>query len=186
MLLFKKAFWRRRANLFSCKRAQAALAALVMAVSLTAGAETGAVTRAIPSAAGREHPFSGLSIIGYTIDSAWPSSLRSVKGRATIKVQNTGDRRTVTSITATVYRNGSRFAEGQCSDVTFEEGVRSYSLDGSGQLSDGVSLWQAIGAVISFRPSEYTVDVYAVMTFGDGSVQRIVKTGIPATRFIRN
>ncbi len=165
---------------------RAAFAVCAVAAVVAAGAGLEAAGRVMPSAAGRDHPFSGLSITGYSIDSAWPSSLRSVKGKATIKVQNAGERRTVTSITASVYRNGSLFAEGKCSDVTFERGVRSYTLDGTGQLSDGVSLWQAIGAVFSFRPSEYTVDVYATMTFEDGSVQRIVKTGIPATRFIRN
>lgn len=131
------------------------------------------------------HPFEKLAIKSYSIDSAWPSSLRSVKGKATITVDNTGDWRSVSAINATVYRNSSTFANGTCSNVTFVKGTGSYTLTGLVTLAEGVTIWQAIGAALSFRPSEYTVDVYATMLHGDGSTEQIEKKAIPVTKFLK-
>jgi len=133
---------------------------------------------------GREHPFAGLGIQGYRINSAWPASFRSVKGTATINVNNSGERRTVTNIIAEVYRNGKPFASGTCSDVTFVRGLSSYTLTGVVGLSPGVSVWSAIGAALSFHPSEYIVDVSADLRYEDGTSEHIVRKGIPVTRFI--
>ncbi len=165
------------------------LMSMAAALSLSAAgplADAGARVSVYAGASDRvsEHPFDGLSVKGYSIDSAWPASFRSVRGKATIKVNNSGESRDVSGITAKVYRNGALFAEGECSDVSFAKGQASYQLTGTVTLADGVSVWQAIGAALSFRPSEYTVDVYAVMVHEDGGREQISRIGVPVTKFI--
>ena len=135
--------------------------------------------------AAENHPFDKLDVKQYSIDSAWPTSLRSVKGKASISVDNSGDRRDVTGISAVVYRKGERFAEGACDDVCFEKGEKTYSISGTVSLAEGISVWQAIGAALSFRPSEYTIDICAVMKHENGSVEQIERLGVPATRFLK-
>ena len=165
------------------------LMSMAAALSLSAAqplADAGAEVSVYAGVSDRvsEHPFDGLSVKGYSIDSAWPASFRSVRGKATIKVNNSGESRDVSGITAKVYRNGALFAEGECSDVSFAKGQASYQLTGTVTLADGVSVWQAIGAALSFRPSEYTVDVYALMVHEDGSREQISRIGVPVTKFI--
>ncbi len=171
------------------KRALLILLPMLAALSVSAAgpdaeADAGIPVRAEASYKSSEHPFDGLSVKGYSIDSAWPASFRSVRGKATIKVDNSGESRQVIGITAKVYRNGALFAEGECSDVAFAKGLSSYQLSGTVTLADGVFVWQAIGAALSFRPSEYSVDVYAVMVHEDGGRESISRIGVPVSNFI--
>ena len=48
--------------------------------------------------------FQGFSVQGYRISSVLPTSFRSVKGSVTANIGNTADTRTMSGITATVYR----------------------------------------------------------------------------------
>ena len=121
--------------------------------------------------------FTGFSVVSYRITSAWPTSLRSVRGNVAATVSNTGDTRTMSEITATVYRNGRRFAHGTCEDVTFFQGTRNYTLKGRVQLADGVSTWDAILAALSFNVAEYTLDFSITIRHADGSVDNVVRTG---------
>ncbi|MBQ3882965.1 MAG: hypothetical protein II730_10795 [Bacteroidales bacterium] len=137
------------------------------------------------AATGSEHPFAGLSIKGYSVDSVFPSGFRSVRGKATIKVDNTSEYRKVSDIKATVYRDGRPFARGTCIDVAFLKGLNTYKLSGTVSLAEGVSVWTAIRAALSFRPSEYTVDVTLEMLHEDGTKETVKREDIPVTRFVK-
>ncbi len=128
-------------------------------------------------------PFAGMGIVDYKITSVWPESFREVSGEVDAMISNSGTTRKVTDITANVYRNGAAFASGVCSDVTFVKGKKKYTLEGRVKLAQGVSIWTAIGAALSFSPSEYVVEVSMVMTYEDGTVQPITRK-VPLTRFL--
>ncbi len=132
--------------------------------------------------AAQTSPFAGLRILDYKITSIWPESFREVRGSVDVTFGNTESKRVVRSIRANVSRNGSPFASGVCSDVTFLKGTNKQSLDGRVKLADGVSVWSAIGAVLSFNPAEYTVEISMVMTHETGGTETITRT-VPATRF---
>lgn len=129
--------------------------------------------------------FQGFSVQGYRISSALPTSFRSVKGSVTANIGNTADTRTMSGITATVYRQGRRFAHGVCDDVTFFRGTREYVLNGQVSLADGVSAWDAIRAAFSFDASEYTIDFTVDITHPDGKVDHVLRSGIPLSHYLR-
>ena len=52
-------------------------------------------------------------------------------------------------------------------------------------LAEGVSVWTAIRAALSFRPSEYTVDVTLEMLHEDGTKETVKREDIPVTRFVK-
>ncbi len=129
--------------------------------------------------------FQGFSVQGYRISSALPTSFRAVKGSVTANIGNTADTRTMSGITATVYRQGRRFAHGVCDDVTFFRGTREYVLNGQVSLADGVSAWDAIRAAFSFDASEYTIDFTVDITHPDGKVDHVLRSGIPLSHYLR-
>ncbi len=145
----------------------------VFVVTLLVCVAVGAVT----------HPFAGLGIVDYKITSVWPDSFREVSGSVDVTISNDGTERTVKGIYANVFRNGAAFASGTCSDVNFVKGTKVYALDGTVKLADGVSVWTAIGAALSFTPSEYVVEVTMTMIHESGEVETVVRK-VPATRFL--
>lgn len=128
--------------------------------------------------------FTGFSVNSYKITSAWPTSFRSVAGRVSVNIGNTGDTRAMSGIRATVYRGGRRFAHGTCEDVTFYRGTASYVLKGQVSLAQGVSTWEAIRAALSFKASEYTVDFTIDITHPDGHTDHVARTGVPITKYL--
>ena len=129
--------------------------------------------------------FEGFSVINYKITSAVPTSFRSAKGSVFVTVGNTGDTRKMSGITATVYRNGRRFANGTCDNVTIFKGTNGYTLNGRVQLADGVSTWDLIKAAFSFRASEYTLDFTVSITHPDGKTDYVVRSREPLTKYLR-
>lgn len=132
--------------------------------------------------AAQTSPFAGLKIQGYKITSIWPQSFREVRGSVDVSISNTETVRVVRNVRANVLRNGSPFASGVCSDVTFLKGTNKYPLTGRVKLADGVSVWAAIGAALSFNPAEYMVEISMMMTHETGKTETITRT-VPATRF---
>lgn len=80
----------------------------------------------IGTVAAQAQHFYGFSVQSYRISSVRPTSFRSVKGSVTATIGNSADTRSMRGITATVYRNGKRFASGTCEDVVFYKGFRVY------------------------------------------------------------
>ncbi len=130
------------------------------------------------------HPFAGLGIVDYKIKSVWPESFREVSGSVDATISNSGTKRIVKNIRASVYRNGAPFASGKCSDVTFVKGSGKYTLNGTVKLADGVSVWTALAAAFSFNPAEYVVEVTMVMTHENGETETIIRK-VPVTRFLK-
>lgn len=133
----------------------------------------------------RAQYFEGFSVKSYKISSVWPTSFRSVKGSVTATVGNTKDARLMSGIRATVYRNGVRFAEGTCEDVTIAVGTHSYVFRGQVWLADGISTWDAIKAALSFNASEYTVDFVVDISHPDGTVDHVVRKDMPVIHYLR-
>lgn len=141
------------------------------------------VLMAVAASAQHSH---GLNVISYGVKSAHPASLRSIKGRAELIVNNNGKERIFSNIHAQVYRRGVPFVEGECSDVDFVEGKRTYILSGLVSLSQGQNLWKAIGAALSFRARDYTIDVTMDVAYpSDPSMNTtLVRKGIPLSRYL--
>ena len=129
--------------------------------------------------------FTGFSVRSYRISSVRPTSFRSVNGSVTVTIGNTADTRTMSGITATVYRRGERFAQGTCEDVTFFQGTYEYVLSGQVALADGVSTWDAILAAFSFHASDYTIDFTVDITHPDGRTDHVVRAGMPLTHYLK-
>ena len=151
----------------------------------TRGKIAGLVVALLVALTAQAQYFTGFSVQSYRIASAWPTSFRSVKGSVEATIGNTGDTRAMSGITATVYRNGRRFAEGTCDDVTFFQGIHTYTLRGRVQLSEGVTTWEAIRAALSFDVSEYTLDFTLTITHPDGRVDHVVRSGRPLSSYLR-
>ena len=92
----------------------------------------------IGTVAAQAQHFYGFSVQSYRISSARPTSFRSVKGSVTATIGNSADTRSMRGITATVYRNGKRFASGTCEDVVFYRGtiVCLRGSDNAGKQTD--------------------------------------------------
>lgn len=134
-------------------------------------------------AAGAQHA-QGLKVVSHKITSAWPASLRSVRGRAQAVVENTGKVRTFSGITAQVYRLGEPFVEGTCEDVTVAAGRRSYPLIGVVTLSEGRSVMDAVKAALHFDASEYTVDISMQVVYPD-TTATLFRTGVPLSKYLK-
>lgn len=134
--------------------------------------------------AGAQH-FSGLSVRSYRIASAWPVSFRAVQGSVEAEIGNSGEIRSMSGITATVYRNGQRFAHGTCDDVTFLGGTRNYVLQGRVELADGISVLDAILAAFDFHVSEYTLDIAVDVSFPGGRTEHVKRSGVPLAQYLK-
>ena len=141
------------------------------------------LTLFISVTAGAQHA-QGLKVISHKITSAWPSSLRSVKGKAQAVVKNTGKVRTFSDVQALVYRNGEPFVEGTCSDVAVARGQATYPLLGEVSLFRGRSVWDAVKAAVNFDAGEYTVDISMQVVYPDTTVT-VTRTGIPLTKYLK-
>ena len=128
--------------------------------------------------------FYGFSVQSYRISSVMPTSFRSVKGSVTATIGNSADTRSMRDITATVYRNGRKFASGKCEDVVFYRGTIEYVLRGRVSLAEGVSTWDAIVAAFSFKASEYTIDFTVDIGHPDGRRDHVVRTGRPLSHYL--
>lgn len=144
-----------------------------------------AVCALLVTIAAQAQYFTGFSVINYKITSAVPTSFRSAKGSVFVTIGNTGDTRRMSGITATIYRNGRRFANGTCDNVTIFKGTSGYTLNGRVQLADGVSTWDLIKAAFSFRASEYTLDFTVNITHPDGKTDYVIRTREPLTKYLR-
>lgn len=129
--------------------------------------------------------FEGFSVESYKFTHVWPTSFRSIRGDIKAVVSNTGDERTLSGLSATVYRNGKPFAHGRGDDVTAWVGRHQYTLRGYAELAEGVSTWQAIKAAFAFRAEEYTLDFTLIITHKNGKVDYVVRKGVPITDYLR-
>lgn len=128
--------------------------------------------------------FTGFNLRSYKITSAYPTSFRSVAGSVKATVGNTGQTRTFSGVSATLYRKGEKFTVGTCDSITLFSGTGTYSLKGRGHLAEGVSTWEAIRAALSFRASDYTMDFSVDITYPDGHVGHVERVGRPVSYYM--
>lgn len=129
--------------------------------------------------------FEGFSVESYKITRVWPTSFRSVRGDVKTVVSNTGDERTLSGLTATVYRNGVPFAYGRGDDETVWVGRHQYLLKGYAKLAENVTTWQAIKAALAFKADEYTLDFNLTITHANGKVDYVVRKGVPLSNYLK-
>ena len=146
---------------------------LILLIVLAAGAF---------SAAAQE--FEGLKMESYEFTKIRPNGLRAVSGTIRFVMNNTGDRREVTNIKATVYKEGKAFLQGTSESITFERGRAEYSVSGKVRLAKSVSVFDAVGALLNFEPALYTVSLSAQMAREDGTVETVVREKLPVTHFM--
>lgn len=146
---------------------------LILLIVLAAGAF---------SAAAQE--FEGLKMESYKFSKVHPSGLRAVTGTLHFVMNNTGDRREVTHIKATLFREGKAFMQGTSEGLTFERGSAEYTVSGKVKLARSVNVFEAIAALLNFDPTLYTVNLSARMVREDGTVENIVRENLPVTHFM--
>lgn len=129
--------------------------------------------------------FEGFSVESYKITRVWPTSFRSVRGNVKAVVSNTADERTLSGLSATVYRGGVPFAYGRGDDETVWVGQHQYLLKGYAKLADNVTTWQAIKAALTFKADEYTLDFSLTITHADGKVDYVVRSGVPLSDYLK-
>ena len=144
-----------------------------------------AVVLVVCSAAPKRNPVAGLWVTGYSIQSIRPSSTRSLTGTVTVTVRNSGIGRSLTNVSATLYRGGTMVARGKCSDMQFPAGTTDVRVNGQVQLCEGVSIWRAMKDAISFKPSEYTADVVCSVVDANGRAETFVRRGIPVGDYLK-
>ena len=137
----------------------------------------------LPSA-GR-HPLAGLSLTGYSLQSIRPSSLHSLTGTVTVKVNNKGKQRSFHNVSAVLYQDGKKVASGRCSDMVFPSGESESKVTAQIQIAREISIFTAIATAFSFKPSEYTADVVCAIVDADGRAETFVRRGIPLGNYIK-
>lgn len=146
---------------------------LILLIVLAAGAF---------SAAAQE--FEGLTMESYEFIKVRPNGLRGVTGSIRFVMNNTGDRREVSHLKVTIYKDGKAFLQGNCEDVTFERGRAEYAVGGKIRLARAVNVFDAIAALLNFDPSLYTVNLSARMVREDGTEETVIRENLPVTHFM--
>ena len=131
------------------------------------------------------NPLAGLGLAGYSIQSIRPASLRSLSGTVTVKVNNTGSERSFRNVSAILYHDGKKVAQGFCSDLVFVKGVSSVTVTGEVRLVEGVTLRTALASAVAFVPSAYTADVICSIVDAEGRAESFVRRGIPVGAYIK-
>lgn len=134
------------------------------------------------SAAAQE--FEGLTMESYEFTKVRAHGLRALTGTIRFVMNNTGDRREVSQIKATVYREGKAFIQGTSKGLTFERGRGQYAVSGKVKLARSVNAFEAIAALMNFDPSLYTINLSARMVREDGTVEEVVRENLPVTHFM--
>ena len=137
------------------------------------------------SAASSSYPLSGLSLTGYSLQSIRPSSLHSLTGTVTVKVNNKGKQRSFHNVSAVLYQGGKKVASGRCSDMVFPSGQSESRVTAQIQIAREISIFTAIATAFSFKPSEYTADVVCAIVDADGRAETFVRRGIPLGNYIK-
>lgn len=127
--------------------------------------------------------FEGLYASSYRINSLRPESFSSLSGAVTVKMSNTGGVRQFKDIRAVLYRNGSPFLRGTCSDVTVPSGESEVFFSGRAQL-DGVSIFSVLGSALLTDLSAYTADVFFTAVAADGTATPVARQGVPLGNYL--
>lgn len=132
----------------------------------------------------RAQEFEGLDVQSYEFTSARPAGLRAVTGTVAFTLDNTGDRRELRKIRATVYKNGKAFLLAACEDLVFERGFGSYVAGGKVKLARNVNLFEAVSSFLHFNPNLYVVSLSVHLTREDGTTSVVTRDNLPVSHFL--
>lgn len=107
--------------------------------------------------------YDALKFGDFGISSISPLGFTAVKGSVWVDVENPLVGFKVSKIEGKLYKNGIPLIEGQCDDYYVPSGNCRLVLTGTAAICPGVSIFDVLGLVL-FDPTEYTVDIKAVIT----------------------
>ena len=128
--------------------------------------------------------FEGLNVRTYEFSGVRPSGLRAVVGTVAFELDNSGDRRELRKIRATVYKKGKPFLLAACEDLVFERGLGSYVADGKVKLARNVNLFEAVSSFLHFDPDLYVVSLSIHLTREDGTTSVVTREELPVSHFL--
>ncbi len=126
-----------------------------------------------------------IKITSAAVESVTPTGFRSAEGVLSVGIHNPGFKFKVCNIHGTLFHQGSSVADFTADDLEVEKkSDKKYSVAGSAQLSNGVSLLSVLSMVRNLKAEEYTVDLYATVK-AKGLQKNIEKKGVPLTKLMK-
>ena len=100
-----------------------------------------------------------LKIKDFTVKSVTPKGLRTVEATVELELVNAGDPLRLQDVDMTIYREQKPYVIGTCTEIQVPAGTSAQKAHGTFQLSEGVSLWEALRALMDPELREYTADL---------------------------
>ena len=100
-----------------------------------------------------------LKVKDFTVKSVTPKGLRTVEATVELELVNAGKPLRLQDVGMTVYREQKPYVIGTCTEIQVPAGTSAQNAHGTFQLSEGVSLWEALRALMDPELHEYTVDL---------------------------
>ncbi len=133
---------------------------------------------------------SKIRVLSKKIVSVSPVGLKSVKGVASVQVENGSAEFTVTDCNGTIYRNGKSLGTFTVDEVTIAaKCTETYQVTGYLTLASGTSILEVVALAGSFNISEFTVDISAKLKPKGAPSKTISFENVPVTElntFLKN
>ena len=138
----------------------------------------------LPAFAASAQQFEGLNVKQYSFVRLRPAGLRSLAGTVEFTLDNTGETRSFRNLRGVAFKDGVPFMEGWCEDMVLEQGVHTYRVSGKVRLADGISIFKAISAALSFQPEKYSLNFSLTLTHENGREEDILRRDLPVSHFL--
>ena len=100
-----------------------------------------------------------LKVKDFTVKSVTPKGLRTVEATVELELVNAGNPLRLQDVDMTVYHGQKPYVTGTCTEIQVPAGTSAQKAHGTFQLSEGVSLWEALRALMDPELREYTADL---------------------------
>ena len=100
-----------------------------------------------------------LKVKDFTVKSVTPKGLRTVEATVELELVNAGKPLRLQDVGMTVYHGQKPYVTGICTEIQVPAGTSAQNAHGTFQLSEGVSLWEALRALMDPELREYTADL---------------------------
>lgn len=100
-----------------------------------------------------------VKIKDFTVKSVIPKGLRTVEATVELELVNAGNPIRLQDVDMTVYREQKPYVIGTCTEIQVPAGTSAQKAHGTFQLSEGVSLLEALRALMDPELREYTADL---------------------------
>jgi len=126
-----------------------------------------------------------IAISSYNMNYAYPTSLRSLKGAATINLTNATNTLQVTNIHGIVYYGKTAIVNGTADNLTIPAGGSAVKVTGYATVCEGVSTFTALRyALGNLRELTFTAKC-TVRDTGTGEKMEIVKENVSLATFMK-